>query len=870
MKQPSSSTAERFIEAGILCVLFLCPLFLGGRHPLGRLVFVGAVFATAVIWAVQKAMQCDAKLSITKLSAIPYLGVALVLLQAVTLPSGLLAWLSPNVSNLLPSIAWRSVSLSPAETRIGFAVLLAYVAFWTVLFDWASSDVRREKLIRWVAGSGVFMASLALLQYLLPNGRYLWVHAHPFREPTGAATGAFENPNHFAHFVTLGLGPLLWVAWKQIVSPTDRFAQLRLFKRSKTDERTKLRAKQQIRSVINAAIGLSLAISLVTIFLSYSRGGLVVALLAIAVLSVTGLYVRILDRRCLLGGIAATAVCTLVLLLHGMDKVGREIGSLNAARTGNDVSLASRQELWATVWRGTTSFPRLGVGAGAHRDVYPAFLDRPQAVTFTHAESSYLQVLFEAGWPGFVLVIASVFVLAQLAIRFAKSARSNATANADDKVHLMMTMAAIAGVCVALVHAVFDFVWHIPACMSLAIVLVVVFVRGASRQESITRVSLQRSAWIVLVCVLSVVGIGNVKTLYGPAMASRHWDDYLTVSLAQNQKYRPITRYGRQRTAAELVTADSPSLSEKMIDSLQQVIRYDPRNGRAHSRLASLTLEMFDHKQTRLPDGMGLASIRDAAYASEFHSAAELHAWLDRAVGKDKELLDVALRHAKRSIELCPMEASSYLYLADLAFMQHRSPEMRTRQLQQAARLRQVDGTVLMAMGQEYAVRGNAAAAFAQWRNAFHLSSGNRKRVIETLSNHVPVDMMLAQLQPDIAAAQKMFAHYRADKNKLAMEQTAAYLHDFASQPNMDLEFRASLEIADALSLVKDFDHAMWHLQSARKKNPHDYGLRLRMAQLQLKLKQFSEAEENLRWCKRRRSDDQRVDKMLQETNSRL
>ncbi|MDP7304431.1 MAG: hypothetical protein QGG09_15100, partial [Pirellulaceae bacterium] len=45
----------KVIDLGILAVVFLAPLFMGGRGPVGKFVFVCIICLTAVAWAV---VQC--------------------------------------------------------------------------------------------------------------------------------------------------------------------------------------------------------------------------------------------------------------------------------------------------------------------------------------------------------------------------------------------------------------------------------------------------------------------------------------------------------------------------------------------------------------------------------------------------------------------------------------------------------------------------------------------------------------------------------------------------------------------------------------------------------------------------------------------
>ena len=56
------------------------------------------------------------------------------------------------------------------------------------------------------------MASFALVQHFVSNGKFLWVYEHPFRNSYDPVKGSFINRNHFTHMLALGIGPLIfWI-----------------------------------------------------------------------------------------------------------------------------------------------------------------------------------------------------------------------------------------------------------------------------------------------------------------------------------------------------------------------------------------------------------------------------------------------------------------------------------------------------------------------------------------------------------------------------------------------------------------------------------------------------------------------------------
>jgi len=71
----------RLVDAGLIGVLFVAPLFMGGRGDVGRLVYVALVCWTSVCWLLRQCLLADARWRWSGLEAILLAGVGLVVLQ---------------------------------------------------------------------------------------------------------------------------------------------------------------------------------------------------------------------------------------------------------------------------------------------------------------------------------------------------------------------------------------------------------------------------------------------------------------------------------------------------------------------------------------------------------------------------------------------------------------------------------------------------------------------------------------------------------------------------------------------------------------------------------------------------------------------
>ena len=209
------------VDLGLAGVIFVAPYFFGGRHDLGRLVFVALVAVTAAAWWLRQSVRSQAGWRPTFAHAVLLLAIGLVALQIVPLPATWIERLAPRNAELLPLWQtqdgavqlgrWSTLSLSPHATNKALALLLGYSLLFVVVVQRIDDAMDVRRLLRWIGMSAVLMAVFGLLQFFLSNGLFFWFIEHPFRRADKFVNGSFINRNHFANFLVLGVGPL--VAW---------------------------------------------------------------------------------------------------------------------------------------------------------------------------------------------------------------------------------------------------------------------------------------------------------------------------------------------------------------------------------------------------------------------------------------------------------------------------------------------------------------------------------------------------------------------------------------------------------------------------------------------------------------------------------
>jgi hypothetical protein len=214
------SVLLRVVDAGLCGVIFIAPYFFGGRHDLGRLVFVSIVAVTAVAWCLRQAMLPAARWPRTTAHGLLLLAAALITLQIVPLPADWLAKISPRTAELLPLWTasadattqlgtWQTISLAPHETTKALAMLLSYGLLFVVVSGRISDHTDIRRVLTWIGIASAAMALFGLAQYATSGGKFFWFYDHPYRSTAQALTGPFINRNHFASCLVMGLGPLI-------------------------------------------------------------------------------------------------------------------------------------------------------------------------------------------------------------------------------------------------------------------------------------------------------------------------------------------------------------------------------------------------------------------------------------------------------------------------------------------------------------------------------------------------------------------------------------------------------------------------------------------------------------------------------------
>lgn len=850
------------VDAGLAATFCLAPFVFGGRHDLGRLVFVALVAFTSVAWFLRQALLPQAAWPRTWAYALFALAIAALGLQLAPLPADWIARLAPRTAELLPIWTagpnqfalgnWSTLSLTPRETTLSLAMLASYALLFAVVAQRIASTGDVERLLNTIAVAAVVMAAFGLVQFFASNGRFFWFYVHPFRTTDHYAMGSFSNRNHFASFLVLGVGPLVrWLV-----------AMFRAMPGARGHRREPTGLTDWLKHTLLLA---GLVVVLLAILLSCSRGGAMA--LATAALTVSAIYWRwhLIDAK-YIGGFAVVAFVMLGLLsLYGYDEVTNRLDDFVSGSVETLDRADGRRKVWTANVTAIERGGLFGSGAGSHLAINPVYLAEPTTKYYTHAENGYLQIGTENGFVGITLL---AFALALVG-----SWCCAGFTRIQDTAAKLSFGAAVAGIAASLVHSVVDFVWYIPACMSLTIALAAATLRlvqlamPAEWQPRVIRI-LPRGRWIECTALATLAGGWTVHAFVGPGIAAVHWERYQRDVVARSRLFRDSSLPNAKTPTASELAILAP-LEDALERHLRDTLAWDPSFARAHLRLAACYVQRFENTQQDAVNVLTPTQIRDAVFAAEFPSPAAQQAWLRRAFGADIDWLARAEAHARRAVTLSPLEGDGYIFLANLGFLAGDPPARVAACIGQAERVRPYDGEVAYEAGKQALVDGDLESAMRYFARCFASPGAHQLRIVGLLAGRVPANVFLEELHPNWLTLREIWAAYLAKGRQEDLQSLITYAAQVTERDaRANSSFRPAPLWLYQAQLHADFhqqDRALACLNQAYALDPQLYDVRRALGFAQQAAGNYAEAEPHLRWCLARRPNDKALTAAVRE-----
>ena len=506
--------SARFLDLGavaaLYAVLLWAPLASGAYRGWPLAITQLLTLSGLVLWVLGMARARRLEWRRTALDLPLAMLLTLVLVQLALGNGPLVAWAlapataGPDTSVALPTLLLVG-TVSPAQTVRSFRLFLTYVGVYVLVVNLIRTRLGLDRLVRTLLALGGVMSFLGLLDYLTGEA---WLLGWRDQTSAGRLSGTFVNPDHFAAWlemlICLGIG---YVLARSRTARVD--GSLHNLSRSREGRE---RLVRRYLPMVGAGI-----MALALIF-TLSRGGIVSILFALAaLLAVQGVRGRARWSLVLVG-----------VLLAVTAGYGAWIGFeplLERFRQGQYVGRWIQLLSTLPMLR---SFPLLGVGLGAYRDIYfryqpPEIL--PGKVYFPFAHNDLLQLGVEMGLVGMLVCLFAVWRVGGDLLgahilgrgRCPVGGGEEEGARRNEGWSVGVGLGAATGVLALLAHSAFDFGARIPAngvlaaaCLGIATVaLHTRFGSGSDRLLTAVRVGSLGSGPLRA----AVVGVGVVVAL---------------------------------------------------------------------------------------------------------------------------------------------------------------------------------------------------------------------------------------------------------------------------------------------------------------------------------------------------------------------
>ncbi len=322
--------------------------------------------------------------------------------------------------------------------------MLSAFLFFLVLKNFCDSRKSLKHLVGLMVGLAISEAIYGLIQALIPSLGVLWVDLQAYM---GDARGTYINRNHFAGFI-------------EMVWPLALGFTLALGYSGKEIDLRKLIASDQFNKQILLVLGM--VVMLLALLLSRSRGGITGAFIGIFtfILLTRSAYKRLPLGFWLMGG----AMIGLILL-YGI-KIGFDPIVERFLLIGDG---DSRFSIWQDSLMIFKDHP-LGIGLGNFRNIFPIYnVSNISETRFLYAHNDYLQLLVEAGIPGFLALVSGFLVFLGKSVQKIRKLEPQ-----DDPLRFFFAVGALSGLVSIAFHSFFDFNLHMPANLIYFVTLIAI------------------------------------------------------------------------------------------------------------------------------------------------------------------------------------------------------------------------------------------------------------------------------------------------------------------------------------------------------------------------------------------------------------
>jgi putative inorganic carbon (HCO3(-)) transporter len=383
---------QRFLFFLFCGILFWSPLPLGSHRVWSAALLEWLIAILFILWLLSKKTEEDSSQALRHNKVIIGLFFAIPLwsaIQLIPLPPEILTWLSPQHLHYTANTqAWQSLSLDTGATLYKLQKSIAYALFFVLALVIVNTPQRLNLVAQTIVIGGVFQAAYGVLVVLGGSTFDIFnIAAVTGKSFTSSASGTFVNRNHLAGYLEMAIALGVGLLVTQILLSKDYFAGFRASLRNVMF--TMLSGKARLR--------VFLALMVVALVLSHSRGGNTAFFASLGICGVAGLWLyRKHHKAKSLALLFGSLIAVDVLILgswFGLDKLAARLETTEIQHEGRTFVFQNNLELLSDFWL-------TGSGAGSYYSIFPNYRDNQSFYFYDFAHNDFLQIGIEYGLIG--------------------------------------------------------------------------------------------------------------------------------------------------------------------------------------------------------------------------------------------------------------------------------------------------------------------------------------------------------------------------------------------------------------------------------------------------------------------------------------
>ncbi len=429
---------NKYISKLFFFVLVFSPLSFGARAQWSFGIVTAAVLSGFLLLLIHK-RSCNEGLYEVPGTLPLFLFCLWILIQLVPLPPGLIKLISKNTygfyqktSGLISPGRWQTISINPHATMAEFFRYTTYAVFYLFMVQLLKDSRLLKKTLNVIAALAAIIAVFAVIQYVASKNLIYGIRTVP---SNATPFGPYIYHNHFAGFMEMVFPVVLclFLYYKPRLSDLPPRARLyEYLSHPKTNP--------------HLIYGLCSILAGVSVFVSYSRGGIVSLCLSMVFMTVA---MTMMDTRKKQGGFLVCLVILVILFSVGWFGWDFIFERFEEIRNSDGFIQDNRIPVWQDSIRIIRDFSLTGTGFGTFVDIYPGYRTVEGNLLFDHAHNDYLEFWACGGIVSVLLCAWFLFSVVYQTLQRVRKRRDNQA--------VFIYIGSITGIIAILIHSITDF-----------------------------------------------------------------------------------------------------------------------------------------------------------------------------------------------------------------------------------------------------------------------------------------------------------------------------------------------------------------------------------------------------------------------------